>query len=362
MTHMDDLLLRAARRERTPRTPVWLMRQAGRTDPEYRALRRRVDLPLEELFRHPDLATEVSLLPRRWGVDAIIVFQDILTPLVPAGAPFVFRPGPRLDRPFDPVRSLDRLKLYDPAEELGFVGSILGNLRRELRDELPLIGFAGAPLTLAFFLLEGKSPGPDATATHKLMREYPVILHRLLERLTAITIDYLTYQISCGAQIVQLFESLADRLNRQEYVSFAHPYHERVFEAIRGRVPTVLFAKEQTCVDLMAASGADVISVGKCVDIGAVRRTVGDRVAVQGNVDNELLVTGSFEEIDAAVRDCIVAGGQQGHILNLNHGLLQETPFENVCRIVEAAKAVVRAGESEIAEGVCAKRGGNHHE
>lgn len=155
----NDLLLRAARRQRTERTPVWLMRQAGRTDPEYRALRERVDLPLEAMFRHPDLAAEISLLPKRLGVDAIIFFQDILTPLAPMGAEFVFRPGPVLTSTLRASSDIDALCRCDPAESLGFVAEILQLIRKALDGDLPLLGFAGAPLTLAFFLIEGKSPG-----------------------------------------------------------------------------------------------------------------------------------------------------------------------------------------------------------
>jgi uroporphyrinogen decarboxylase len=151
--------------------------------------------------------------------------------------------------------------------------------------------------------------------------------------------DYLRYQVECGAQIIQLFESLADRVTADEYRRFALPCHQRIFAELRGAVPTILFAREQPRVDLMADSGADVISVGRCVDIAQARLHIPDRVAVQGNVDNELLVNGTFAEIDGAVRRCIEAGRHHGHILNLNHGLLRETPLENVRRFVETARS-----------------------
>lgn len=333
----NDLVLRAARRERTERTPVWLMRQAGRTDPAYRDLRARTDLPLEQMFRDPELAAEVSLLPKRIGVDAIVVFQDILTPLAPLGAEFVFRPGPVLRTPIVSERDVERWSPYDPSEQLGFVGETFRILRRALAGELPLLGFAGAPLTLAFFLLEGKSPGRNPERARALMREDPAAFHRLLERLADVTAEYLLYQIESGADAVQLFESLADLLTPNEYETFAHPYHVKILSKLRGRVPTILFAKEQSLLELMASSGADVLSIGTCVDLAEAKRRVGDRVALQGNVDNRLIVDASFEAIDDAVRACIFAGAHQGHILNLSHGLLPDTPFENVCRFVATA-------------------------
>ncbi|MBN2559645.1 MAG: uroporphyrinogen decarboxylase [Phycisphaerae bacterium] len=336
----NDLLLRAARRERTERTPVWLMRQAGRFDPRYRALRERTDLRLEELFRNPELAAEISLLPRSYGVDAIIVFQDILTPLAPMGASFVFRPGPVLESPVRTASDVDRLRNYDPYTELAFVAEPLRLIREALDGDLPLIGFAGAPLTLAFFLIEGGSPGNKPEQTRALMESDPSLFHRLLERLADMTADYLAMQIEAGADVVQLFESAADLVSRRQYEEFAHRYHVRIFSRLGRRAPTILFAKEQPFVDLMAESGADVLSVGSCVDLAEAKRQFGERVAFQGNVSNRLLVTGGFDEIDAAVRRCVQAGGHQGHILNLNHGLLPDTPVENVRRLIAACKAI----------------------
>ena len=344
----NDLLLRAAWCGRTERTPVWLMRQAGRFDPEYRALRERTNLPLEELFRTPDLATEISLLPRRLGVDAIIFFQDILTPLAPMGAEFVFRPGPVLESPPGTSRDIDALRRYDPQAELGFVTKTLQQLRRELGDELPLLGFAGAPLTLAFFLIEGRSPGRQPAQARALMRSEPALLHRLLERLADMTVDYLRLQIEAGADAVQLFESCADLLSDGEYREFAHPYHTRVFSQLGDSVPRILFVKEQPLMELMADNGADVLSVGRCVHLTDARQRFGHKVAFQGNVDNQLLAAGTLDEIDEAVRSCVHAGNHQGHILNLSHGLLPETPFENVRRLIETCKATVACNEGQV--------------
>ena len=342
----NDLLLRAARRERTERTPVWMMRQAGRADPEYRALRERSGLPLESLFRSPDRAAQISRLPKRLGGDASIFFQDILTPLAPMGAEFVFRPGPILDTPIRTASDVDRLKGFDPSEALGFVGEILRKVRRELDGELPLLGFAGAPLTLAMFLAKGTSPAGDVSHTQSMMRDDPDTLHRLLEKLADMTADYLLYQIESGADAVQLFDSFADLVSPDQYAEFAHPYHVRIFSKIAGRAPTILFCREQPNVELMADSGADVLSVGRCVDLADAKKRLGDRVALQGNVDHELLLNGSGEQIDQAVSQCIAAGGGQGHILNLCHGVLPKTPFDNVRRFVDAAKSLTTADAS----------------
>ena len=170
---VNDLLLRAARRERTERTPVWLMRQAGRFDPKYLAIRDRCGLELEDLFRDPELACEITLLPIRFGVDAAILFQDILTPLAPLGARFVYRPGPVLERPIRGRRDIDRLRALDPRDELSFVSTSIKLVLSELKGALPLIGFAGAPLTLATFMIEGRSPGAKADQTRQLMQQDP---------------------------------------------------------------------------------------------------------------------------------------------------------------------------------------------
>lgn len=334
----NDLFLRAARRERTERTPVWLMRQAGRTDPAYRALRERANLPLEAFFRDSDLAAETSLLPKRLGVDAIILFTDILTPLAPMGAPFVFRPGPRLERPWRGPADVGSLCKLDPASDLPFVGRALRSIREALNDELPVLGFAGAPLTLAFFLLEGESPGENPTRTRAFMADDPAGFHRLLDMLADMTIDYLAYQCEQGADAVQLFESMADLVSAAEYEAFAHPYHVKIFSALAGRAPTILFARERRELDLMVSSGADVLSVGRCVDLAEAKRRYGDRVAFQGNVDNTLVATGSLTDIDDAVRACLEAGEQEGHILNLSHGLLKDTPLSSVRRVIDTAK------------------------
>jgi len=333
------LLLRAMDHEPVPRVPVWLMRQAGRCDPAYRAYRERVGLDLYALFRAPEHGAALSLLPRRWGVDAIILYQDILTPLAPMGADFRFAPGPVLENPLRDAGQLRGLRRLDPADDLPFVGQEIALVRQELVGALPLLGFAGAPVTLAAFLIEGGSPA-TLTRTLALATEQPQAFQALLDTLTVMTVDYLNYQARCGVDAVQLFESVGDLLPRPFYERFAQPSHVRVFEGLQPGLPGILFVKGSPFPDLMLASGARVLSVGAGVSLAEVLHQGQGRVAVQGNVDNRLLATGTSAQVADAVRACLKQGGGRGHILNLNHGVLPETPFGNVLAMIQAAREV----------------------
>jgi uroporphyrinogen decarboxylase len=336
----DCLLLRAARGEQTTRTPIWLMRQAGRTDPEYMRLRAEAGLPLEALFRHPDWATRISLLPRRYGVDGIIFFQDILTPLAPMGAEFVFRPGPQLLRPINAPYELDRFEPYAISENLGFVGETLSRLRAELGAELPLLGFAGAPLTLAVFMLEGSSFGEAAPRTQQWLHLYPKEMHGLLERLTEMTIAYLRYQATSGAVLVQLFESAAFLFDSATYREFALPYQQKIMAALKGVVPTIIFARDWQDLDDLAQAGADVVSLPAEISVAEARSRLGQRRGIQGNLDNTLLATGTPELIEAAARKIVEEGAHHGHIFNLNHGLRRDTPLSNILHLVNTVRAL----------------------
>ncbi len=330
----DSLLVRAARGERTERPPVWLMRQAGRSDPEYLRLREASGLPLEDLFRHPEWASTLSLLPRRIGVDAIIFYQDILIPLGPLGAEFVFRPGPQLVTPVAKVEDLERLQPFDVAEKLGFVGETLDRLHTALAGELPVLGFAGAPFTDLVFILEGGSFGDAIPKTEHYLKHHAAAVHAALDRLTAMTIAYLKYQAQHHVVAVQLFESAAHLVDGAVYREFALPYQQRVFEALRGTVKTINFARELHDVALLGAAGADIVSLPAGVTIPEARAILGPDAVVQGNLDNHLLAHGTWPEIEAAARACLAGGEQHGHIFNLSHGLLRDTPFEHVCKLV----------------------------
>jgi uroporphyrinogen decarboxylase len=333
----NDLVLRAMRGERTERTPVWLMRQAGRFDPEYRRLRERVGLELEQLFAHPALAAEITALPVRFGVDAAILFQDILTPLAPMGAPFRFRPGPVLERPVRTPADADRLRDFEPRVDLAFVADSIGLALGRLGGEVPLLGFAGAPLTLLSFLIEGGSPGSDSPAVRSFLRDHPDAAERLLSRIAALTADYLRMQIDAGVHAVQLFESCASLFSTEEHKRFALPFQRQIFGAIADTgVPRVIFAKDAAPV-AMAASGADVVSIGAGFSLGAARGAAPGH-ALQGNVDNLLLRDGTPRQVREASQRCIREGGGRGHVLNLGHGVLQGTPVENVQAMIDASQ------------------------
>ena len=364
----NDRILRAARRLPVDRVPVWMMRQAGRSDPGYRRIREEINLPLEHLFRTcpvpmsetaVEWAVKISLLPKRIGVDAIIVYKDILTPLCPMGAHFRFTPGPVLSEPIRSREQVEALQpLNDAPTQLAFTGKVIRTLRETLDGELPLIGFAGAPMTLAAFLIAGTSPmkqgseltpvggvcnpasvPPPAKVVFQMLTEAPKLAHQLLARLTDATINYLNYQIAEGVQTVQLFESIADVMPRAMYQEFVLPYHQQIFAELNRSVPAILFAKECAELDLMHQSGADVLSVGKCVNLAQARAATAENpIAFQGNVDNDILRDGTFADITTAVHDCLRQGGKTGHILNLSHGLHRDTPFENVKHFVQAAK------------------------
>ena len=337
--YRNDLFVRAARGEKTERTPVWLMRQAGRTDPNYLALRQQAGLPLEELFRHAQLAAEISLLPRRLGIDAIIFFQDILTPLSPMGAHFVFAPGPVLQRRIETAAQVEALELYDVAAHMGFVGETLARVRQLLDGEMPVLGFAGAPLTLAVFVLEGKSFGDSAATALSFIRQHPQTTHRLLDKLCEMTIAYLKYQAAAGVAAVQLFESAAFLLTPELYRDFALPYQQRIFAALKGVVPTIQFAREWQDLGDLDAAGADIVSLPSGISIAAARAQLGEERVLQGNLDNKLLAEGSAQEIAAAALECVRSGQQRGHIFNLNHGLLRHTPYDNILHLVQTVGA-----------------------
>lgn len=321
------------------RVPVWLMRQAGRCDPAYQSYRERVGLSLHGLFRAPEHAVALSLLPRRFGVDAIILYQDILTPLEPMGADFQFSPGPVLGAPIRSAAAVAGLAAFDTPGRLAFIGEAIRALKRELDGQLPLIGFAGAPFTLAAFLIEGTSPGNLAN-TLAFAEEQPGAFADLMVRLTRMTADYLDYQAECGVDVVQLFESVGDLVPRHLYERYVQPSHELIFGALKGGLPTILFVKGSPFLEGMLDSGAAVLSVGRDTPLASVRDKGRRSVAVQGNVDNRLLAQGTPEQVAVAVRACIAETQGRGHILNLNHGLLPGTPFANVLAFVQAARAI----------------------
>jgi uroporphyrinogen decarboxylase len=333
----NHLFLRTIRGEPVERAPCWLMRQAGRYDPEYQRIRRESKLELEQLFQSPDLAAKITVLPARLGVDALILFQDILTVLGPMGAPFIFRPGPQLVHPLSSRQDLERLHTFDIHRELAFVAESIVRVL-SLNSKLPLIGFAGAPWTLAAFLIEGGSPhrnqGKKVVA---FAQEESSTLHRLLEKITSATIEYLKLQNRAGVQVWQLFDSAADLLDAKGYHEYALPYQRRVFDELSEQVPRIIFVKDLTDISALAATGAEVLSLSHRIDLGHARHLVGNRTVLQGNVDNQILHSGTTGQVRQAVRRALREGQGGAHVLNLGHGILEGTPFENVQAFVDEA-------------------------
>jgi uroporphyrinogen decarboxylase len=332
---MNDRFLKACRREPVDRTPVWFMRQAGRYMPEYRALREKHSLL--ELCRTPELAVEVTLQPiHAFGFDAAILFSDLLIPLEPLGVPFDFQAGegPVIASPLRTASDVAALRRFEPREELGMVLEAVRLLRRELA--VPLIGFAGAPFTLASYAIEG-GHSTSFARTKELMYEDSATWHRLASHLAAVVADYLRAQVEAGAQAVQLFDSWIGALDEADYREFALPHVRHIFESLADLdVPKIHFGTGTG--HLLAAqrdAGGTVIGVDWRTPIDEGWRRVGDGVAVQGNLDPTLLFA-PRERLLGRVDDVLRrAGGRAGHVFNLGHGILPETSPEAVKAVVD---------------------------
>lgn len=343
----NDRLIRACRRQEVDRAPVWMMRQAGRYMPEYRALRAKYDFMT--MCKTPELAAEVSLQPYEiLGVDAVIMFSDILVPVEAMGMrlDIVESKGPVLEDPIRSEAEVEKLIVPDPVETMPFVMETIRLLRKRLDTSAPLIGFAGAPFTLASYMVEGGGTRNYAEIKRMMYRE-PMTIHRLLDKLADTIILYINAQIEAGAQVVQLFDTWAGELSAADYEEFALPYERKVFERIhRGpsglTVPAILYVNGCSHIlEKMVESGANVLSIDWRIDLAEARRRVGDKVALQGNLDPcELL--GTPETITESVKEILKKGGSLGHIVNLGHGILPMVPVENAMAFIEAAKAGIK--------------------
>jgi uroporphyrinogen decarboxylase len=336
----NDLLIRAARGEAVERTPVWMMRQAGRYLPDYRAIRRDTDFLT--LCKTPELAVEVSLQPYRiLGVDAVIMFSDILIPVEAMGQEvrLTEKKGPELPNPIRTREQVDRLIVPDPVEKTGFVMEIIRRLRRELDGAVPLIGFAGAPWTLAAYMIEGGG-SKNYAEVKRMMYSDPATFHALLDRIADTVILYLNAQIEAGAEVVQLFDSWAGELSAADYKEFALPYEQKIFASVnRAQAPTILYINGcGTFLEQMATSGADTLSIDWRVELTEARRRVGERLTIQGNLDPCVLLS-TPEIITQKARELLRRGRGHRHILNLGHGILPMTPVENARAFIDAAKA-----------------------
>ena len=343
----NDRLIRACRRQEVDRAPVWMMRQAGRYMPEYRALRAKYDFMT--MCKTPELAAEVSLQPYEiLGVDAVIMFSDILVPVEAMGMKLdiVESKGPVLEDPIRAEAQVEKLTIPDPVETMPFVMETIRLLRKRLDASAPLIGFAGAPFTLASYMVEGGGTRNYAEIKRMMYRE-PMTTHRLLDKLAETIILYVNAQIEAGAQVVQLFDTWAGELSAADYEEFALPYERKVFERIhRGpsgsNVPAILYVNGCSHIlEKMVESGANALSIDWRIDLDEARRRTGDKVALQGNLDPcELL--GTPESIAESVKEILKKGGGLGHIMNLGHGILPMVPVENARAFIAAAKAGIK--------------------
>jgi uroporphyrinogen decarboxylase len=344
-----ELFLRASRGLAVPRVPVWMMRQAGRYLPEYRAIRDKH--PFLEVCKTPELAVEVSLQPlRRLGVDAVIVFSDILIPAEAMGLPLELGDaGPNLPSPVRSAADVEKLRIFDPETETGFLMEAIRQIVREVGPEVPVLGFAGSPWTLACYMVEGRTKEGFA-AIKNFMYSEPGIFRKLLQRVAEVTVQYLKAQIAAGAAAVQLFDTWCGELNLADYEEFALPAVQQVITELGNEVPVIYYTKaSHHLMSAVARAGADVLSVDWRVDLGKLRRLLGPGVALQGNLDPAILFS-TPEKIRKATLDTVATLGGVGHILNLGHGILQHTPVENAKLFIETGQqAVLTETESKPA-------------
>ncbi|GAB6041018.1 uroporphyrinogen decarboxylase [Endothiovibrio diazotrophicus] len=339
----NDRFLRALLRQPVDATPVWIMRQAGRYLPEYRATREKAG-SFMNLCQNPELACEVTLQPlERFGLDAAILFSDILTipDAMGLGLSFAEGEGPRFAHPVRSAADVGRIGVPDPEGELKYVMDAVRIIRRELDGRVPLIGFSGSPWTLATYMVEGGG-SKEFGRVKGMMYSEPALMHQLLDKVADSVTSYLNAQIAAGAQAVQIFDTWGGMLTPRDFREFSLRYMERIVdgltrEADGRRVPVILFTKGGGgWLEAMAASGADALGLDWTVNIGDARRGVGDRVALQGNMDPCLLYS-TPERIRQEVASILADfGSAPGHVFNLGHGVHPRIDPQNVAALVDA--------------------------
>jgi uroporphyrinogen decarboxylase len=330
----EPLLTRACRREAVERTPVWFMRQAGRSLPEYREIRSRYTL--FEVCRQPELCAEVTLQPvRAHGVDAAVMFADIMLPVLGMGIELelVENVGPVIERPVTTMADVERLAVPEPEESVPFILEAVRLVREELPAEQAVIGFAGGPFTVAGYLIEGK-PTRDFLRTKGCMYGAPAVWHALMEKLADTFTAYLLGQVDAGADVIQLFDSWVGALSVEDYREFVAPYSARILAALE--VPTIHFGTGTAhLLEDIAAAGGDVIGLDWRIPIERGWTLVGEDRGVQGNLEPALLL-GPWERAEAAATRILTAvGGRRGHVFNLGHGVLPATDPADLRRLVE---------------------------
>jgi uroporphyrinogen decarboxylase len=348
---MNDTFLRACRGEEVPYTPVWIMRQAGRYLKQYQKIRKKVDFLT--LCKTPELAAEVTIQPLdALGVDAAILFSDILIPVEAMGMKLEFfeKRGPVLGPPVRDEAAMEKLFVPDPEDSMHFVVETIKVLRKELKTRVPLIGFSGAPLTTATYMIEGGT-SKNFLQTKKILFQSPDLYASLMDKVTRTVTDYLKAQIKAGAQAVQLFDTWAGIFSPHDYKEYVLPYVQKTIEELKnwqkrektGNTPIIYFVGE--CAGLLeeiVKSGADVISIDWRINIGDAVKRLGENVSVQGNLDPCALFLAK-DKIERRVKDILDgAASAKGHIFNLGHGVLPETPVENVVALVDMIHNLTR--------------------
>lgn len=340
----QSVFLKACRREPTEYTPVWIMRQAGRYMEEYRKIREKYGFL--EMCKTPEIAAEVTLQPvRKLGVDAAILFADILLPLEGMGIDFEFSEGegPVIKNPVRSPSEVEAIHVRSAEETVPYVLETIKILRSELKDSVPLIGFSGAPFTLASYVIEG-GHSRNYLKTKSLMFNDMWTWHKLMEKLTEIVRRYLTAQVKAGAQALQVFDSWIGCLSPSDYKAFVKPHMKKLFQELaQTEVPIIHFGTDtSTLLEEMREAGGDVIGVDWRTPLDKAWQRIGFDRAVQGNLDPVVLF-GSREFIEARINEVLEqAGGRAGHIFNLGHGILPETPVENVVFMVETVHRLSR--------------------
>jgi uroporphyrinogen decarboxylase len=332
-----DRFLKACRRESVDCTPVWMMRQAGRYLPEYRAIRAKHSFL--EMCKTPELAAEVTIQPvRRYEIDAAIIFADILLPLEPMGVGLEFAKGegPVIHNPVRTMADVERLRPIDAARQIEYLMKAIRIVLRELDGKVPLIGFTGAPFTLASYIIEG---GGSRNYEHAkaMMFSEPKTWHRLMEHLTGVIINYLNAQIDTGVQAVQVFDSWVGALGPSDYREFVLPHQKNVIAGIKRTVPLIHFAHGAAhLLEMVSEAGGDVIGLDWRCDLDQAWKRVGYDKAVQGNLDPVALF-GSKEFIRKRTKEILDrTAGRNGHIMNLGHGILQQTPLDHAGEFINA--------------------------
>jgi uroporphyrinogen decarboxylase len=345
-----ERLLAAARRQPVDATPVWFMRQAGRCLPAYRQLRTQYDILT--LAKTPELCAEVTLMPvNTFAVDGAVMFADIMLPIEAMGVSLELQPevGPIIHEPIRTKAAIDALQVRDAEEATPFVFEAIRLIRHDLRDgRAALIGFSGAPFTLACYLIEGR-PSRDYTIAKGFMFGQPELWHALLERISEVVLRYLRAQVAAGIQVVQLFDSWVGALAPQDYDCYVRPHTQFIFDGLKDLdTPTIHFGTgTASLLESMVAAGGDIISVDWRVPLDDAWNRIGHDRGIQGNLDPTLL-TAPFARISEGVDDVLRrAAGRRGHIFNLGHGVPPETPYENLTRIVEHVHDATRRKDEQ---------------